>query len=451
MELKRDIYMDLLAWKKRNSGHVLEVRGARQVGKTYILNKFAKENYAHYFYINMTHTSGQDFLMCLDKATEWKPGMARNERPIHEALTLFDRTFQDTEDTIVVIDEIQESAKVFSLVRQFAREFSCHFVITGSYLGKALDKGYFQPVGDLDILTMHPLSFSEFVRAVGEGEMYEQADLFGESNHEIYDRLKGVYEAYCLIGGYPSVVTTYIESGSYEAAQQELERIIRVFIDETEYHFNSVLEQSLFERIFPAIASMMIREKKGSKDLTTELSSIIYQEESSQMTKKNINTAVAWLYQSRVIGFCGKVREGNMTDFTMDNRFYFMDVGVCRRFLNAANADEATLRGIINENFVYINLMKRVEQMEIGGVEPMFGTYKDGEIDFMLSNRSNYKTYGIEVKAGRGAGKTSQELLRDHKVEAVYYLKGDTYGGREGRMLTVPIYLVDRVRFDYIG
>ena len=165
MDLKRDIYKDLLAWEKRNSGHVLEVRGARQVGKTYILNKFAKENYAHYFYINMTHISGQNFLMCLDKATEWQPGMVRNERPIHEALKLFDQTFQDTEDTIIVIDEIQESAKVFSLVRQFARDFSCHFVITGSYLGKTLDKGYFQPVGDLDILTMYTLSFSEFVRA----------------------------------------------------------------------------------------------------------------------------------------------------------------------------------------------------------------------------------------------------------------------------------------------
>ena len=140
MELKRDIYKQLLDWKKRDSHKVLELRGARQVGKTYILNKFAQENYPIYLYINMVQTTGQEFLECLERATAWEPGMPRKERPLHEAMRLFDGRFQDTKDTIVIIDEIQDSAKVYSLIRQFAREFSCHFVVTGSYLGKPYPK-----------------------------------------------------------------------------------------------------------------------------------------------------------------------------------------------------------------------------------------------------------------------------------------------------------------------
>lgn len=76
----------------------------------------------------MVQTTGQEFLNVW-RATAWEPGMPRKEQPLHEAMSLFDGRFLDTEDTIVIIDEIQDSAKVYSLIRQFAREFSCHFVI----------------------------------------------------------------------------------------------------------------------------------------------------------------------------------------------------------------------------------------------------------------------------------------------------------------------------------
>ena len=106
MDLKRDIYGRLLEWKAKNSGKVLEVCGARQVGKTYILTKFAKENYKRFFYINMMQTSGQEFIACLDQAARWEPGDERKDRPLHKAFVLFDKDFTDDEDSVVVIDEI---------------------------------------------------------------------------------------------------------------------------------------------------------------------------------------------------------------------------------------------------------------------------------------------------------------------------------------------------------
>jgi len=103
--LKRDIYNKLLQWKQNDSGQVLQVYGARQVGKTYILKKFAYENFRHVIYISMAEPSGEQFLQCLDKEDEWEPETPREERPIHKAFELFDIEFRDTKDTVIIIIE----------------------------------------------------------------------------------------------------------------------------------------------------------------------------------------------------------------------------------------------------------------------------------------------------------------------------------------------------------
>lgn len=107
------------------------------------------------------------------------------------------------------------------------------------------------------------------------------------------------------------------------------------------------------------------------------------------------------------------------------------------------------LKGMVSKNFVYIELLKRIRGFEMTGIAPMFGTYKGGETDFFIKRWKNDNSYGVEVEAGKSETDTAQQLLKDEKVEAVYFLKEDTYGGMAGRKITVPIYLVGRVRFDY--
>lgn len=96
-----------------------------------------------------------------------------------------------------------------------------------NYLGKTLSKEYFQPVGDLDILTLYSLSFEEFVDGFGKRKLLDSLDLFGGSPHEAYDEAKSYYDTYCQIGGYPSVVKKYIETGSVADAQNEIARIVQ--------------------------------------------------------------------------------------------------------------------------------------------------------------------------------------------------------------------------------
>lgn len=127
-------------WKNRNSGLVLELEGTRQVGK-----------------------SGEDFLACFEVIYNWEVGRKRIEGAMHEVFKAYDHDLQDSKSTIVVIDEIQESALIYSRIREFAREFICDFIVTGSYLGKAREKDFFLSAGDTNSLILNALSFPEFL------------------------------------------------------------------------------------------------------------------------------------------------------------------------------------------------------------------------------------------------------------------------------------------------
>ena len=225
IELKRDIYEELLQWKKNNSGLVLEVEGARQVGKTYILDKFAREQYEQYIYINMIGKSGQDFLNCYNAIYHWEVGQQRREGALHDVFKAYAPDFEDKKSTVVVIDEIQESSVVYSCIREFARAFTCDFIVTGSYLGKTREKDFFLSAGDTDNLVLGTLTFPEFLEALGKREVYQNLSLYGEDPHKEYDEIKEYFDVYCQIGGYPKVVQTYLETRSIEACRKVLDKL----------------------------------------------------------------------------------------------------------------------------------------------------------------------------------------------------------------------------------
>lgn len=449
MELSRDIYKKLLDWKHKDSHKVLELEGARQVGKTFILDKFAKENYKVQIYINMAQTSGQEFLACLEQATAWQPGMKRKERPTHEALSLFHGEFEDNKDTIVVIDEIQKSSKVYSMIRQFAREFICDFIVAGSYLGKTREKDFFLSAGDVDSLTMTSLTFAEFLEAAGKRELYETIDLYGASNHAQYDELKRWFDVYLHIGGYPEVVKAYLETENQEQCADIIESLIRIFVRESGRYFESPLETATFEKVFSSIATMMLKEKKGTKDLITDLTSIIFKEESGRIAKKTVNYAISWLYLSHQLGYCSKSVNCDNLNIVENCRYYFMDLGIANYFLSLTGSMQETIDGCLCENFVYLMLLERIRKREIAGQVPWFGTDEEssGELDFYVRSRLNHKNYGLEVKRGNEIAVTANKLLDKGRLDFVYSLK-NTYGGINENKRAVPLYLAGRIPFD---
>lgn len=448
MELKRDIYDKLLEWKKRNSHKVLELEGARQVGKTFILNQFSRE-YESYIYINMIGTTGQRFLRCLETASSWEPGQIPVEKPVHKAFELYDPNFVDDEGLLVVIDEIQDSPVVYSKIREFSRDFNCHFVVTGSYLGKTREKEYFLSAGDVESLTMTSLTFPEFLDAFQLRKLYESIDLFGSSSHEDYDKLKRYFDVYLHIGGYPEVIKTYIETGSMEVCADLIENLVAIFVKESARYFDNPLETATFDKVFSSIAAMMLKEKKGTKDLITDLTSIIFKEESGKIAKRTVNYAISWLYLSHQIGYCSKSVDCDNLNIVENCRYYFMDLGIANRFLALTGTAQKIIDGCLCENFVYLNLIDRIKRREIAGQVPWFGTDEktSGELDFYVRSRLDHKNYGVEVKRGNEIAVTANGLLDKGKLDYVYNLK-DTYGGINGRKYAVPLYLAGRIWFD---
>lgn len=449
MELKRDIYRKLLAWKSKSNHKVLELEGARQVGKTYILDKFAKKEYKSHLYINMIGSSGKDFLQCLETAASWEPGKKREKNPVYRAFQLYDPDFSDCEDLVIVIDEIQESSVVYSKIREFARDFKAHFIVTGSYLGKTREKEYFLSAGDTEVLTMTTLTFPEFLDAFHKRGLYEAIDLYGGSDHAGYEELKSYFHIYLQIGGYPEVVTTYLESRSIPDCEAMISNLIQIFVKESSRYFDSPLELEMFEKIFSSIAATLLKEKKGTPDLTTDLTKIIFKEESGRIAKKMTNYAVSWLFLSHQIGYCSMSVDCSNLDIVDNCRYYFNDLGVAGYFLKLTGEPLSIIEGVLCENFVYLELVRRIRKQEIAGQVPWFAIDKktSGELDFYVRSRIDNMDYGLEVKRGKNRANTANALLERGKLDFVYQLK-NTYGGIADRKYSVPLYLCGRIPFN---
>ncbi len=452
MELRRNIYKKLLAWKKENTGRVLELQGARQVGKTYILKKFGKENFSKMVYINMAETTGKHFLQCVSIAMEWEPGKPMEETPIRKALELYDETFKDNKDTVVIIDEIQESAEIYNQIRTLAREFQAYVIVTGSYLGRTIEPDFFLPAGDMDHMVMESMTFDEFLDVFDERELYEKIDLYGKGRTEDYKKLMEYYEIYQKIGGYPAVVACYAEYRDLNKCMGLISDLINVFSDESKRYFEDIIDINMFQKLFNAIALLMMQEKQGIRDLTAELSKIAYQEESGRTTKKMINHAISWLQESHIIGYASKAVDCDYKQIKDNSRYYFLDLGIAYYFLSRTGAPYDVIKGLLAENFVYLVLRRRIENThEIAGLVPWFASYEKikGELDFYVRSLVDYKNYGVEVKSTDASAKTARKLLEDGKLDYLYLLKGETMGGiADGRIFTVQLCLADRIEFE---
>lgn len=451
MYLKRKVYNRLVAWKEK-SQMTLEVTGARQVGKTYIINKFAEENFRKVIYINMLADSGNEFLECIKKARQWEPGQARPSKPLHQALLFYDREFTDEEDTVVIIDEIQESSTVYNLIREFTRSFRSRFIVTGSYLGRVLNREFKLSAGDLTSIRIETLTFEEFMDALGLEDVYKRLSMYGDSDAEDYAKAEKAYEVYCQIGGYPAVVTEYLETESLQRCREKLEDVIRLFCSESIRYFEDILDTNVYDNLFCSVSRLLLREKKGLEEnsVSESLQKLVVHEYDSNISKAVCNRAINWLQSAGILDFAGKITECRILDFKARSRCFFTDLGLTGYFLRKVGADKAAINGLLQENFVFLELRRRVERLNEMALEtPAFATYRGGEIDFFVKSLiGSEKSYAVEVKSGKNQASTGRKALDDGKVDCLLMLKGNTQGGIAESVYTIPVYLFPKFRFD---
>lgn len=452
MYIKRTAYQRLLHWKNESGHSTLEVRGARQTGKTFLINKFTNENFNHKIYINFSELSGEQFLRCYESATSWIPGTPRPLHPLKEAFTLFNPDFEDTRDTVIILDEIQESAEIYNRIREFTRQFNCYFIVICSYPGKLLEPEFHFSCGDLTSMTLYTLSFEEFLLAADE-ELFRLHLLVGNSVSEdkaFSGQVRSLYDVYCQIGGYPSVVETYLTTGSLEAGMEELTRIIGTFLNESVRYFTDIPDAKVFTDTFSNIGRILTTEKReaGQTSIGYELQNLITADKTCTLSPSMVIHAINWLYHSGMIGYCGEVTGLDILDFKPGRRCYFMDLGIANYYMTQAGLDKITINTAIRKNYVYINLAKRLDSLkEIAFEMPIFATYANGEIDFYVQSLDKQIRYAIEVKSACQIGAAAKEALNDKKVDYILCLEYNTHGEEEGNVIVRPIYSLERLHF----
>ena len=449
--LERQAYNQLLAWKSRPNHSTLEISGARQVGKTFLVNKFADEQYTKKIYVNLLDFTGELFLEKYENLRdEIRKGLVC-ANPVYELIKRYDPDFTDEDDTVIIIDEIQESSDIYNRIREFTRNLKSDFIITGSYLGRILNKEFKYSAGDLDSIEICTLNFEEFLMAMEKYSIYEQMDLFGKSENHVYDEIRRLYEVYATIGGYPAVVLQYLETQSIDDCRATLLKIIKLFVNESKRYFSDILDEAVYDNMFANVARILVKEKKGLEEdsFSEELQSLIVKDYSSNITKATVNRAIDWLYSSGMIGFAGKLPECNILEYKAKTRCYFMDIGLTNYFLTRIGCSNSEIAGIVNENFVFLDLKERINHpSELALETPAFATLGNGEIDFFVKTIQTQKTYVVEVKAGKNNSKSIQDALAKGKAKYALFAKGNTNGGIAENVFTIPIYGIKKFKFN---
>lgn len=354
MYLKRNIYKELFDWKQDSSHHLLEVTGARQAGKTYIVNKFTDEHFRHKIYINLFEQSGHQFLECFRLAIDEASDTEYPEYSLRSAFQLFEPDFVDSDDMIIMIDEVQESASIYNHIQKFNCYFQSRFILLSSYPGQLMKPEFESRNEDSVKLSVDTLSFEEFLQSYNENLYAQYLRLPSEplqKNH-ICSNFKAAYDIYLQIGGYPNVVKTYLEKQSIEKARGALIKIINTFTNESTRYFTDIQDARVFTQIFLSICRIAGRKSRRITEgsIQKEIQELIAQNDSIYVSRDTCNRVLDWLYFSGITDFCSETARADSVDFKPRGRSYchFMDSGLANYYLSLTGLNPRLILGIPN-------------------------------------------------------------------------------------------------------
>ena len=384
--LNRKIMSRLEKFFADNGRYALLIDGARQVGKTFAVENFAKTHYENIIEINFIKMPNAKLIFA----------NVEDEKEILVKLSTFSQNGLKRGKTLVFLDEIQECPEAVTYIKFLVQEGTCHYILSGSLLGVELKDVRSVPVGFMDEITMYPLDFEEFVLANGERkELIEVARTAWQERRPIdrlyHERLSKLFRLYLVVGGMPAVVQRYLETHDISAVVAEQKLILAEYRkDITKYDKkNSLRIREVFERIAPELNKKnkrfyvnSIRENDRAERLEDEF--IWLKEAGVAIPSYVVDEPVAPLILSR---------RSNLFKLFMN------DVGL----LAATYMDGIQLKILNSEidvNFgaVYENVVAQ-ELLAHGFSPTYYVSQAHGEIDFVVEKDGH--ALPIEVKSGK--------------------------------------------------
>jgi predicted AAA+ superfamily ATPase len=428
--MQRKIFSELLAWKNTKNRKPLILNGARQVGKTYALETFAKENFDNVIYLNMEiETTLQDFL----------DGDISPKRIIqHLELTKKQKITSDK--TLIFFDEIQACERALTSLKYFCEQAPEYHVVTaGSLLGVAINhEKYSFPVGKVDELYMFPLDFEEFLWALGYEKLAEEIKNHFENNEPMNTALHklalDLYKKYLVVGGMPAVVKSFVETESFLSAQVIQNNIFNEYTADMSKYADTTTSVKI-RACYNSVPAQLAKENRKFQ----------YKIVQKGGTATIFGESIEWLNFAGTILKCQKITEGNIPiavyAYFPDFKLYMSDVGLLAlksrlpaELLVAENNEGNTFMGSVTENYV--------AQVFTANKIPLFYWKNDNtaEVDFVL--QKGVEVIPVEVKRGVNTRSKSMNIFaKQYRCPYSIRISQKNFGFENG-IKSVPLYAV---------
>jgi uncharacterized protein len=427
--MERDIYKKLLAWKQDKYRKPLVLKGARQVGKTYILSAFAKE-YSNSLYINFEEMP--DVIPIF--SGNLSPANIITQLQIKFGITITPKT------TLLVFDEIQECAAALNSLKYFnekANEY--HIVSAGSLLGIKLNRTKGFPVGKVDFLDLKPLSFFEFLDAMGEYRLKEMLlgiKKFIPINEALHQKSIALLKQYFVVGGMPEAVAIYVKEKDFVKVRKVQRAIVDAYVLDFAKHAAKVDVMKIMA-IWEAVAGQLAKENKK----------FIFAAISKSARAREYEASIQWLVDAGLIYKSYNISTPKipLENYANKNiyKIYMLDIGLlgymsCLPVNIMLQQQQLFLefKGALTENFVVQELMAN------GRVTKTYYWSSAGlaEVDFVIPYELDI--YPLEVKAGTSSRKKSL-LVYNEKYHPKNISRATLMNlRRDGEIYNYPLYLV---------
>ena len=427
--MRRTAMEKLVAWKSSDERKPMVLKGARQVGKTWLMKEFGRNYYKSFVYFNF------------DEEDELKSIFETNKNPqrIIELLSMIAGEKIYPEDTLIIFDEVQECPEALNALKYFkekANEY--HVIAAGSLLGTLLAKPKSYPVGMVNLLDIFPLTFEEFLEATDAPLFAYYEDIHKEQQIEeiFHNRLLEAYNNYLIIGGMPECVSSWLKHKDPAKIAQIQRELIEVYENDFSKH-NGKVNSGRILMVFRSIVTQLAKSNEK----------FMYGAVREGARARDFEEAIEWLVSAGMLNRIYNVSklEHPLSAFDKLDQFklFLFDTGLLKQMAGIDNSaillkSTYQFKGQLTENYVLQQLRGQFDVM------PRYFSSRNGEIDFVL--QCGMDIIPVETKGGEDkSAPTFKKYVADNHPQ--YAVRFSKMGYRkDGNITNIPLYLVGKTK-----
>ncbi len=427
--MKRDLYNHLKDWKKSKDRKPLLIRGARQVGKTYLLQQFAEHEYENSVYLDFAEDPDLERFFAKD---------LRPERIIKDLAIYFEKRIQP-EKTLLIFDEIQEAPAALNSLKYFKEQASTyHVVAAGSLLGVKLAKNRGFPVGKVTFADLYPLSFFEFLTTLGKlqlREALEKKEDFTNLAEPIHEELINLLKTYYIVGGLPEAIKKYLfDPTDFQSVRKIQRDIIQAY--EIDFSQHALPHEAVkILKVWRSIPTQLGKENKK----------FMFSKVDQRARAREYQEALEWLEHAGLVLRSHQISTPKfpLDAYLKDNNYkiFLLDVGLLGamsrlppQIVLEGHKLFVEFKGAFTENFVAQSIVERNHPLYYWSADHL------AEVDFILSHNTDFLP--LEVKANQGR-KAKNLQIYSQKFSPKYLLRTSLRNfTQDGNFLNIPLYSV---------